>query len=108
MARSRIMLHNLLSQVMESINSEWKNNLYFQPPETIHMNYPCIVYSINDFRTTFADNNPYFHCKRYTVTVIDRNPDSLIPDSVAQLPMCKFDRHFTSDNLHHNVFNLYY
>jgi hypothetical protein len=56
----------------------------------------------------FADNKPYNHQKAYMVTVIDRNPDSEIPEKIAMLPMCKFNRHYTKDNLNHDIYTLYY
>jgi len=83
-------------------------NVYFQPPPTVQMSYPCIVYNRQDIRTEFADNEPYKHKKRYQVTVIDKDPDSDIPDKVAALPMCSYDRFFTADNLNHDVFNLFF
>lgn len=72
------------------------------------MQYPCIVYSRDSIDTEHADNGPYRQMKRYQVTVIDRNPDSDIPDKVSALPMCRSSRHFTSDNLHHDIFTLYF
>lgn len=45
---------------------------------------------------------------RYELTVIDKNPDSDILDRVASLPMCAFERHYTADNLNHDVYNIYY
>ena len=45
---------------------------------------------------------------RYQVTVIYKNPDSDLPHRLAMLPMCTHDRHFTADNLNHDIFNLYY
>lgn len=81
--------------------------MYFQPPTGFKMSYPCIVYKLVRIDTRFANNNPYSHNKAYTLTVIDKNPDSLIPDKVADLPMCSFDRHFEIDNLHHFVFTIY-
>jgi hypothetical protein len=56
----------------------------------------------------FANNLPFRHTKRYQVTVIDRDPDSLIPDKVAALPMCLHNRFFVANNLNHDVFNLYF
>lgn len=56
----------------------------------------------------FAENLLYLHTKRYMVTVIDRNPDSSLPDKVEELPMCKFDRFFALGNLNHNVFSLFF
>ncbi len=81
---------------------------YFQPPATVKMTYPCIVYRLDDIDTKFANNNPYMHKKRYMVTVIDRDPDSLIPDAVAKLPSCVFLRFYVADQLNHTVYNLYF
>jgi hypothetical protein len=83
-------------------------NVYFQPPPSLQMTYPCIVYSRDYADTDFADNEPYKYLKRYQVTVIDRDPDSVIPDKVAKLPMCIFDRFFTADDLNHDVFKLFF
>lgn len=87
---------------------EVQEHVYFQPPESFKMIYPCIVYELSSGSTKFADNNPYNHQKRYTVTVITKDPDSVIPDKIATLPTCVFNRHFTSSNLHHFVYNLFY
>lgn len=84
------------------------NAVYFQPPANIAMVYPCIVYNLDNAKTEFADNNPYRFTKRYQVTVIDRNPDTKIPDDVAKLPMCIFNRFYTADNLNHYVFNIFF
>lgn len=83
-------------------------NVYFQPPESIELAFPCIVYKRDWALTNFAENRPYKHVKRYQVTVIDRNPDSGIPPQIAALPMCVFDRHFTNDDLNHDVYKLFY
>jgi hypothetical protein len=83
-------------------------NVYFQPPPSIVMSYPCIVYRRDYASTSFADNLPYRRKKRYQITVIDADPDSEIPDKVANLPTCSFDRFFTADNLNHDNFNLFF
>jgi S-ribosylhomocysteine lyase LuxS involved in autoinducer biosynthesis len=70
--------------------------------------YPCIVYSRNNLDTKIADDQPYGHKTGYQVTVIDPNPDSEILGKVAALPLCSFNRHYTKDNLNHDVYNLYY
>lgn len=71
------------------------------------MEYPAIVYRRMGARTDFAGDYPYRYTKRYQVTVIDRDPDSDIPDKVAGLQMSVFDRHYVVSNLNHDVFNLY-
>lgn len=83
-------------------------NVYFQPPPTIKMVYPCIVYKRDTARTEFSGDKPYKHMLRYQVTVIDRDPDSVIPAKIAALPMCLFNRFFTADNLNHDVYNLFF
>ncbi len=100
----RLQLHNILITVLGS------NNVYFQPPSTVNMNYPCIVYRRGEinFKTKYAADELYSHRKAYIVTVIDPDPDSEIPDKVLKLPYCGFARHFTADNLNHDVFTLYY
>jgi hypothetical protein len=70
--------------------------------------YPAIVYELDDILTQHADNAPYRQTKRYQVTVIDKDPDSVHVDKVAALPMCSFDRHFKANSLNHTNFNLYF
>lgn len=84
------------------------SNVYFQPPPSVQMSYPCIVYHRDSEDAIFADNAPYRRMKRYLVTVIDRDPDSLIPDKVGALPLCVFDRFYTADNLNHDVYKLFF
>ena len=99
---NRLVLHETLCAVLGS------RNVYFQPPANVRMNYPAIVYSRNDIWNTFADNSAYIQSHSYEVIVIDKNPDSGIVDRIASLPMCRFNRHYTSDNLNHDAFTLYY
>lgn len=82
---------------------------YFQPPASVRMVYPCIVYSRSGGDTKFGDDNPYLFRRRYTVTVIDPDPDSVIPDYIAMnFQMCVADRTYTADNLYHHVFTIYW
>lgn len=83
-------------------------NVYFQPPPSVQMEYPAIVYHLDYRLIRHADNAPWQNRKRYLVTVIDRDPDSDIPDKVADLPMCSFDRFYTADDLNHYVSRLYF
>lgn len=98
----RLELQEVLREILGS------DQVYFQPPPTVKMVYPCIVYKRDYQLTQFADDRPYSLKKRYQVTVIDENPDSVIPDKVAELPLCIFDRFFTADNLNHDVFKLFF
>lgn len=99
---TRLELHELLCKTLGS------RNVYFQPPESISMNYPAIVYSRSRIDNTFADNTVYKQKVSYEITVIDEDPDSEIVKKVSLIPMCRFDRHFTSNNLNHDTFTIYY
>lgn len=84
------------------------NNVYYQSPGNTSMNYPCILYSRKSIRNTNASNSVYKQDRSYTVTVIDRNPDSVIVDKIALLPNCAYDRNYVSNGLYHDVFTIYY
>lgn len=95
-----------LHQVLLDIQTN--GNVYFQPKSNIQMEYPCIVYHRDTESVSFADNRPYRKKQSYTVTVIDRNPDSPILDVLSDLPLCRKLSHFVKENLNHDVYNLYY
>lgn len=99
---SRLKLHELLCEALGS------RQVYFQPPETVKMKYPAIVYSRNNISNRHANDDVYIQSPSYSITVIDKNPDSDIVDKVSLLPRCRFDRHYTSDNLNHDTFTIYY
>lgn len=98
----RLELQALLVELLGS------DQVYFQPPPTVQMKYPCIVYNRDRREIRYAGNKPYMHAKRYEVKVIDRSPDSDIPERVAELPGVSYERFYTADNLNHDVFNLYF
>lgn len=87
---------------------EFCDNVYYQPPAGFQLKYPCIIYERRTGDSLYADDSPYKFDYCYTVTYIDPDPDSVIPLKLSMLPMCKMDRCFTSDNLNHSVFILYY
>ena len=99
----RLRLQGILEEVMDGAG-----NVYFQPPSNIVMTYPCIVYSRDRASALHADNQAYRYTKLYSVTYIARDPDSTTPDEIGRLPLCTFSRHFTTEGLHHDVFNLYF
>lgn len=98
----RHQLQELLESLLES------ENVYFQPPNNLQMQFPAIVYERDYSKTEFADNNPYSNRQRYSLTVVDRDADSPLPAKIAALPLCSFERHFVVDNLHHDRYNIYF
>ena len=101
----RLELDALLRKVMNDVSGV--ENVYFQPPENLLLKYPAIVYSRSDIRNRPADDMVYSQFTFYYLTVIDKNPDSLLVYAVASLPRCKFGRHYKSDNLNHDTFTIF-
>lgn len=84
-------------------------NVYFQPPTSVKMSYPCIRYSLNRIDKQNANNRFYWSTNEYEVTVIDSNPLSTIAkDILMAFPSSSFDRQYVSDNLYHSVLTLYF
>lgn len=81
---------------------------YFNPPESVKMTYPCIRYSLTGERVKFASNGRHFVRDRYSLLLIDRDPDSPIADAFREFPYCEFERMYTADGLFHFQFNLFY
>ena len=99
---SRVELHEMLKSILGT------NSVYFQPPSSIKMNFPCIVYERVNINTQYADNDPYQHYLVYQVTYIDKNPDSDIPMKLADVHQCAFERVYKANEMYHNVFRITY
>lgn len=100
--RTRLELDDILSSIPGVIKA------YYSPPASIFMEYPCVRYEMSGIPVRRADNIPYLGCKRYTLTVIDEDPDSEIPNYILELPFCSFDKMYVVDGLNHFVFKLYF
>ena len=100
--KKRLKLQVKLEEILGS------RNVYYEPPESLKIEYPCIIYKRDAMNTLHADDILYRSIDGYQVTIIDKTADSPIIDKIKVLPMCRFNRHFTSDGLHHDVFTLYF
>lgn len=99
---SRLELQSELEKILGS------RNVYFQPPSSVRMQYPAIVYSRKDIEGRFANDKIYRKLPCYEAILIDKNPDSEFIDKILDLPYCSFDRHYEADNLNHDVFTIFY
>lgn len=99
---SRLELQTKLEELLGS------ENVYYQSPESIKMEYPAIVYTKRNIQSRFANNKSYSQMTSYDITVIDKRPDNEVIRKLLELPYCSFDRHFKSSNLNHDVLTLYY
>ena len=95
---SRLNLQTELEDILGS------RNVYFQPPESKKLTYDCIVYYRKDIWNRHADNNNYILENCYELTLIYRDPDSDLTHRILNhFQYSTFNRHFTSDNLNHDV-----
>lgn len=100
---SRPELQTELEEVLGS------RNVYFQPPESKRIEYDAIVYNRSTIGNRHANNKNYFMKDCYEVTLIYRNPDSDLAKRILNhFEYSSFNRHFTADNLNHDVITIYY
>lgn len=98
---SRVDFHNMLCSILGS------NHVYFDPPENLRIEYPCIIYSVDSIDTRFADDFPYRHYTGYLVKYIDRCAESPIPKKLRELQMSLPQRPYPQNNLHYFPFKIY-
>lgn len=98
----RIKLNTIFKDLLGS------NNVYFQPPPNVDLEYPCIIYERDNASAKKADNITYNYMQRYKVTYIDEDPDSDMIEKLDNLPFSSFNRHFSTSGLNHDVFQIYY
>ena len=97
----RLTIHERLCKVLGS------NHVYFQPPSSVQLRYPCILYSLHRYEFAPADNTRYLEHVAYDLIVIDKNPDSKIPmNLIKEFRTCSFDRAYQSNNLNHFALSL--
>ena len=98
---SRLTLHEEFCHILNT------RNAYFQPPTSVQMRYPAIVYQLDSIEKVHANDDMYKSLTAYMVTLIDKNPDTPYLEKLMALPYCRFVRFYTADNLNHWVFTLY-
>lgn len=99
---SRLTLHEELVLILGS------RNVYYQPPESIKIKYPAIIYSRADIDNRFADNEVYNQSHLYKITIVDQDPDSEIVDKMSKFKRSKFERHYATNGLNYDVFTIVY
>lgn len=98
----RLELHSVLQELLGS------SNVYYQPPESIKMQYDAIRYSKKTIDSKYANDRKYSMIDCYEVMVISRLPDNPVIKKLLSLPYCSYDRHYIADNLHHDVLTIYW
>ena len=99
------------------------DEVYFQPSYNVGLddgygesyiltgiNYPCFIVERTNAYQPWANSKNYLFSPGYQVTYINRDePDPGMLEQVMQhFEYCRYQRHFVRDNLHHDVFMIYY
>lgn len=102
MSLSRLEIQDRLEAISADLH------VYYQPPASVRLTYPAIIYKVNDYSQNWADDNLYKKDRSYLLTLIHYDPDNDIVEKLLwAFPKLRFDRTYTSDNLYHYVYVLY-
>lgn len=80
--------------------------VYFQPPESVKLKYPAIIYSLSSIGNTHADNNVYRQDFSYELIVVEQSSEGAVTEAVSRLPKCRHNRRYVSEGLCHDVFTI--
>lgn len=100
--QKRLTLHEQLREILGI------RNCYHTPPTNTSLRYPCVIYDLAGSDIKPADNIPYFTTLKWSIIVVDEDPDSKIAGKMFEFPGCHFDRKLKYDNLNHFYFSLYF
>lgn len=104
MAGTLKMTRTELQRTLEGIPGV--RGVYYQPPESVKLKYPAIIYSRSSIGNDHADNAVYRQDISYELVVVEHDPDGAVTEAVSRLPMCRHNRHYVSDGLNHDVFTI--
>ena len=85
------------------------DHVYFNPPESISLVYPCLIYTLSNKLVNSADDKMYKKMDRYELTYIHIDPDDLFVDSLlSNFNYIKFDRQAIVKNVYNDYLILYF
>lgn len=93
----------------EKLRSLIGSNVYFQPPASLHMKYPCFRYELTGADQKYANNKTYSFKREYELMHIHRDADTDMPERLGrEFSNFRFDRRYEADNLYHDVYTIFY
>ena len=99
----RLELHEKLCEMLGS------RNVYFQPPETVKLEYPCIIYSRGMDESVYADNMNYLVYSCWEIQIIAKDPTFELFDTfTSKWQYVRKKASFAADNLNHANYTLFY
>lgn len=86
-------------------------HVYFQPPPNTAIKYPCFIYERYTPFTMNADDTVYRIIGHYSITYIDSNVEramAMQTKILSTFQHISIERNYISDNMNHDIYNLYY
>lgn len=84
-------------------------NVYFQPNDSVHIDYPCIIYSLDPTYTRQADNRNYIIVNRYHIKHIYKSLTKALKDDILKhFMMISHDNRMIVDRMYNDEFTLYF
>lgn len=84
------------------------DEIHFQPPESVKLEYPCVLYEFDNYRDFNANDRKHITREKYIVTHIYKDPTQNLRETIMSLFIyVYFDRVFVADNLYHDVYTVY-
>lgn len=97
-------------EFIADLESTHTGKVYFQPPANVHLEYPCWVIERNTAFQPKANDLTYIFRPGYKCMFMNREePDPEILEMIPRrYPHCNYQNHYVADNVHHDVFLIYY
>lgn len=96
-----------LQSKLEKLNNV--NKVYYQPPNSVMLQYPCIIYNDQVGKTIKASDGLYGYTDSYELMYISKKSNKqIVYDLLSTFKYIKFDRTYVYDGLYHYVFTIYY
>ena len=97
MEKTRLTLHQALIDVLGS------RNVYYNPPETLKMEFPAIVYKLDFIEPIHADNKNYLDWTTYKIFVVSSKPDHPAIRKILNMEMTRYSTSYTREGFYHTV-----
>lgn len=94
---NRLTLQNKLEEILGS------RNVYYNPPESQKMNFPCIVYNMTNIQPIHADNKTYLDYTTYKLIHVSKQADSPVIRTILDIPMTRFSTKYVKNGFYHTV-----
>ena len=105
----RLTLTRKVELITEALKHIGISNVYFEPPQSIKLKYPCAVFKRGVISSRHAGNIIYKIDDSFDLTYIRLDPDDDMTHDILNIfRQIRHTRTFVADGLHHDQYKLYY